>query len=80
MFDFILKHENFLYFDPYRFEQRDDFIFSRGNGIHLANHVAIFMTMDIMNHAQHLYLGTRGTDPWPLRPSLRARVENYYSR
>ena len=82
MFDYILGHKNknFLYYDPYRFENWEHFIYPQGNGIHLNYNIAIYMSMDIMNHVQRLYLGTRSTssEHWPLRPSFRARVENYY--
>ena len=73
MFDLSLLASNFIYYDPYKFEERTDFIYSHGNGIHLTNRVAIFMAMDILNHAQCAHTGKRGPDPWPLRDSLYAR-------
>ena len=73
MFDLSLCATNIFYYDPYKFEDRRDFIYSHGNGIHLTNHVAVFMAMDILNHAQFLHTGKNGFEPWPLRPSLRTR-------
>ena len=73
MFELSLCASNIFYYDSHKFEQRRDFIYSHGNGIHLSNNVAVFMAMDILNHAQLLHTNERSSEPWPLRASLRAR-------
>ena len=80
MFDFCLTHSNIYYYDPHNFETRRDFLYRQGNGIHISYHVAVFMTMNILNHAQFLYSRNGEFEHWPLRASLQARFERHYPR
>ena len=77
MFDFCLTHSHLYYYDPHNFEKRSDFLYNQGNGIHVSYHVAVFMTMHILNHAQFLYTRSGEFERWPLRASLQDRYERH---
>ena len=80
MFEFCLELEkNTFYYDPHKFENRHDFLYKHGNGIHISNQVAVFMTMNILNHAQCMFTRNRSFEPWPLRASLQARFDNNFN-
>ena len=79
MFDFCLTRSNMYYYDPYNFEEKHDFLYNRGNGIHISYHIAVYMSMNILNHAQFMYTRSGDHEHWPLRASLQDRFERHYN-
>ena len=77
MFNYCLTRPNVYYYDPHKFEGRHDFLYNKGNGIHISYHVAVYMSMNILNQAQSLYTRNSNSERWPLRASLQARYERY---
>lgn len=80
MFRLSQRLNNLYYYDTYSIEVSHEFCNIKGNGIHIPHRIASFLTEQVLRHACFLHYhrtlrwGIKPTEPWPLRPSLRARL------